>query len=292
MLALLVANMALALGPWLVRLAEREAHVGAIGSAFWRLALAFPVLLAACWRSGEPLPVRPFRLLAVAMGGGLFFAADLATWHFGILHTRLANATLLANITAILFPAYGFVAARVWPNRRQVVALCFAAGGAALLLGRSFEISAVNLRGDLLSLLAGLCYTLYLIAVDRVRTGLGPLTTLVAAVAAGLPVLLGATLASGEPIWPSAWAPLVALAVGSQLVGQGLVLFAIGRVPPLAIGLMLLVQPFVSALIGWADYGEHLGMADALGALAIAAAILLIRVPPQRLRADVKALDS
>lgn len=290
-LALLVANLALACGPWLVRLSERDAGIGPIGSAFWRLALALPVLVAASRIAGERIPPAGRRLLPLAGLSGLFFAIDLASWHAGILHTRLANATLLGNISALLFPAYGFIVLRAWPNRRQTLALALAAIGAGVLLGRSLEISAVNLRGDLLSLFAGLCYTFYLVAVTRVRAGLGPLVALSASVAVSAPVLLLMVLASGEPLWPQHWAPLIALAVGSQLIGQGLVLYSVKRVSALAVGLMLLVQPFFSGVVGWLFYGERLTLLDGVGALAIAAAILLVRERSPRLQPDEISLS-
>lgn len=281
---MLVANVFLACGPWLVRLAGSQGGVGPVGSAFWRLAIALPLLLAIRTARGETLPrPRGYPLAVVAVGGALF-AADLATWHFGILHTRLANATLLGNVTAILFPTYGFLAARRWPSKRQAVALTLALSGAGFMMGRSFELSARNLAGDLLCVGAGFCYTGYLIAVDRVRHCVPPVTLLTCAVAAGAPLLLAVVLATGDSIAPRDWIPLVLLALGSQVIGQGLILYAVSRAAPLLVGVLLLVQPLIAATIGWIVYGERLTAADVAGALAIAAAVLLVRDAPQRLR--------
>ena len=118
--ALIIANIALAIGPWLVRIARVDGHVGPIGSGFWRLTLALPILLIAMRRESGVRPVNMRTLLFAALMSGLFFAADLAAWHLGILHTRLSNATLLGNVTAILFPIYGFIVARSLPSRRPV----------------------------------------------------------------------------------------------------------------------------------------------------------------------------
>lgn len=275
--ALFVANIALACGPWMVRLAQSESHVGPIGSGFWRLVLALPFLLLASAGAREKQP-RPWRrLFAIAIVSGLFFAADLAAWHVGILHTRLANATLFGNVTAILFPAYGFLAARAWPSRRQGLAMGLAAIGATLLLGRSYELAARNMLGDLLCILAGLCYTGYLISIDRARGKLGPITTLTLSVVAGIPCLLAVALATGDPIRPDTWTPLILLTLGSQIIGQGMILFAVSRVAPIVVGLMLLVQPIVSATIGWVVYGERLTIFDLIGGLGIALAVLLVR---------------
>jgi drug/metabolite transporter (DMT)-like permease len=274
--ALAIANVSLALGPWFVRIAAAEGQVGPIASGFWRLTLALPVLMLAIRREAPPVASsRGLRMLALL--SGLFFAADLGAWHVGILHTRLANATLLGNVTAILFPVYGFIAARTWPSRRQGLALLLAAAGAVLLLGRSYELSGRNLIGDLLCVFAGVCYTLYLVAVDRARALLGPISTLCWSVLAGAPALLIVAVVLHDPVWPRVWWPLVAMTLCSQLIGQGLILYAVNRVSALLVGLMLLVQPIVSATIGWVIYGERLQPIDFVGALAIAAAVLLVR---------------
>jgi drug/metabolite transporter (DMT)-like permease len=290
-LALLAANIALACGPWLVRLAERDGGVGPVTSGFWRLALALPVLAFAAMREAGPPAGARKAVVGAAMLSGLFFAADLGLWHIGILHTRLANATLLGNVTAILFPLYGFVAARRAPSRRQAFALLLAAAGAGLLFGRSYELSARNLAGDLICMGAGLAYTAYLIAADRARTALGPIRTLTCAVAVGTPVLLAAALRLEDTIWPRDWTALVLMSIGSQLVGQGLILYAVTRVPPLLVGVMLLTQPIVAATIGWIAYGEALTPVDGIGAIAIAAAVLLVRGTGPRLPAAEKAVN-
>jgi drug/metabolite transporter (DMT)-like permease len=290
--ALLVANVALACGPWLVRLAKLDGGVGPIGSGFWRLTIALPFLLLAARRESGPRPANPRGLIAVALLSGLFFAADLAMWHVGILHTRLANATLLGNITAILFPLYGFIAMRALPTRKQGVALVLAGAGAALLLGRSYELSSRNLLGDLACVAAGVCYTCYLIAADRARTALGPITTLAWSVVAGSPILLVVALLLGDPVWPRDWTALILMAIGSQIIGQGLIMWAVTRAPPMIVGLMLLTQPVVAAAIGWIVYHEALTLFDCVGGLAIALAVLLVRGSPPRLPREEKTVSS
>lgn len=289
--ALVLANVALALGPWLVRLAKVDGGVGPLGSGFWRLTLALPLLAVAARMERGPRPVNRSTLIGIALLAGLFFAADLGAWHAGILHTRLANATLLGNVTAILFPVYGFVVARRLPDRRQSAALGLALVGAVLLLGRSYELSARNLTGDLLCIGAGLCYTAYLVAADRARIALGPLTTLAWSVVASSPALLVAAWAFGDTIWPRDWTALILMSLGSQIVGQGLILYAVTRVSPLVVGLMLLLQPIVAATIGWVVYGEALTLFDYVGGVAIALAVLMVRQSSRPLPGPKKGVN-
>jgi drug/metabolite transporter (DMT)-like permease len=272
--ALLLGNAALAFGPWLVRLSD----VGPSAAGFWRLALALPFLLMIATTVKQPVHW-PRRALAVGIGlAAFFFAADLAAWHAGIALTKLGNATLFGNISSFAFAAWGLWLARKLPTPMQAAALALAAGGCVLLMAGSAELSARHLRGDLLALLAGLLYTGYLIGVERVRGELQPLPVLVLASLFGAVLLLPFALVTGERIFPDSWTPLLLLALGSQVMGQGLLVYALGVVPPLIVGLALLTQPAISALIGWLAYGETLTPLDLLGALAIAVALVLVRL--------------
>ncbi|MDQ3139281.1 MAG: DMT family transporter [Pseudomonadota bacterium] len=273
--ALIVSNIFLAMGPWMVRLAD----VGPVAAAFWRLALAIPLLLFFASRSSAGNLRIGWAMAATIIVGGLFFAADLAAWHEGILRTKLANATLFGNTSSLLFPIYGFIAARMLPRRLQAVALGLAVIGAGLLLGSSYELSAQHFSGDLLAILAGVFYTFYLIAVDRARKTMAPMPVLALATLAGtLPLLLFAH-AMGEQVMPDDWTPLILLSLGSQVIGQGLLVYAMGHLSPLVTGLGLLTQPAVTAVIGWLVYDERLGLIDAFGALLVCAALVLIRLP-------------
>lgn len=282
--ALLVGNIALAFGPWFVRLAD----VGPVSAAFWRIALAAPLLVAlSC--IGTRKPFAPARGLAWLIAlSGVAFAADLASWHVGIHQTTLANATLFGNSATLMFPIYGFLVARAWPTRTQGLALALAAAGAALLLGRSYQASPEHLVGDLLCLLAGTLYTVYFILMARAREVMAPLPALALSTVASILPLLVAAIAIGEQIWPTNWGILIGLALASQVVGQGLMIYAIGHLSPLVVGIALLSQPIVAGTVGWLAYGEKLGLPDFVGAVLVAIALVLVRSGGPRLASDAQ----
>jgi drug/metabolite transporter (DMT)-like permease len=282
-LALIVANIFLAVGPWMVRLAD----TGPVASGFWRMALAIPLLLLFARRGSSERAAVPAALVATILLGGLFFAADLAAWHYGILRTKLANATLFGNMSSFIFAAYGFIAVRALPRRIQAVALGIGAVGAALLLGSSYELSPAHLTGDLFALLAAFFYALYLIVVDRARKQMAPMPLLAIATIGGAVPLLALSLALGERLLPGDWWPLILLSLGSQVIGQGLLVYAMGHLTPIVVGVGLLTQPAITALVGWLVYDERLGAADLAGAALICAALIMIRLPeraPERMR--------
>jgi drug/metabolite transporter (DMT)-like permease len=271
--ALLLGNLCLAFGPVFVRMAD----TGPVASAFWRIALAIIPLFVIARMVGQPARALPRPMVGLFFLSGLLFAADLAAWHIGIFNTKLANSNLLGNSTSFLLPLYAFIVARVWPTRMQGMALALAAIGAVLLMGRSYELSPQNLIGDLLCLLAGAFYTGYLVLMARARDTMPQWAVLAwSTLMSAVPLLIFAWVL-GERLWPSDWTPLLALAFFSQILGQGLMIYAIGRVAPILFGITLLIQPIISATYGWLVYGERLAGLDWVGAGLIALALILVR---------------
>lgn len=273
LLALLAGNVALALGPWLVRLAD----TGPVSAGFWRLFLALPFLAVFARVSGQALTGIPRRTLMFVALGAVAFGLDLASWHVGIEMTRLGNATLFGNAGSIVMLFWGFIVARSLPRGMEWTAIVFAIAGAAILMGRSADISATTLMGDLFCLAAGLLYAVYLVNLQGARQTVGGWSLLVWVSIFACPVLLSIALVKGEPIWPTDWTPILVLFVSSQLVGQGLLVFSMRHFPPLVIGLALLTQPAVAALIGYQVFDEVLTLLDIAGMALLGSALVLAR---------------
>jgi drug/metabolite transporter (DMT)-like permease len=271
--ALLGGNAALALGPWSVRLAD----CGPISSAFWRLALAVPVLALLARVSGQKLRGLGTGVWWAIMAAGLFFALDIGAWHIGIGMTRMANASLFGNAGSLVVMIWGLISLHRRPRLREWLALTAALGGGAILLGRSLEIDRTTLIGDLYCVAAGLLYSGYIIILQKYRASLGGWSLLTWSSLAGMPVLLGIALLRGEPVWPTNWWPVIALAVLSQLLGQGLLVYALKHFAPLVIGLALLTQPAIAVAVGWLVFHESLGPLDFAGMAAVAAGLALAR---------------
>ena len=271
--ALLAGNVALALGPWFVRLAD----TGPVSAGFWRLFLALPVLVVLARANRQPLSGMRARTLGLVALGAVTFALDLASWHIGIGMTRLGNATLFGNAGSIVLLFWVFLARGVLPRPLEWLAIVFALVGAAILMGRSLEISADTLLGDLFCLAAGLLYAVYLLTLQDARQAFGSWSLLVWVSIFGCPVLLAIALALGEPVWPQDWGPIIGLFIMGQLVGQGLMVYSLAHFPPLIIGLALLTQPAVAALYGWLAFGEVLSGLDVLGMVLVGAALAVSR---------------
>lgn len=192
-IALLAGNATLALGPWLVRLSD----TGPVAAGFWRLFLPIPILalLAYRARTAEPLDRK---LVVLVLAAGFFFALDLASWHIGIERTRLGNATLFGNSGSIILMVWGLITLRRRPKPLELLAVTAAISGAAILMGRSLEISTATMVGDLFCLLAGIFYVCYLLPAQRARAQLGQWTVLLLVSLAGAPISAGDSAGAGR----------------------------------------------------------------------------------------------
>jgi drug/metabolite transporter (DMT)-like permease len=283
LLALLAANVALALGAWLVRLSD----TGPVAAGFWRLTLALPVILALASREPAAQRRMGWATVALVVGAGVFFALDLAAWHVGIVQTKLGNAALFGNSGSLLVMAWGVIAARRAPRILELGAIAAALAGAGLLMGGSLEISRENLVGDLYCVLAGVLYAFYILMLNAVRDRLGGFSLLAVSTTASVPVMLVIAVLLGERIMPENWTPLIALACSSQLIGQGFLIYSLKNFTPLVIGLALLTQPALAATVGWLAFGETLSRLDVLGMVLLAAALALAKAGDKPVAKDI-----
>lgn len=281
--ALMLGAVLIGLAPIFVRVAE----VGPVACAFWRCALAWPVLLFVLRRQPPDPAALPRADVALMIGAGLFFAADLSLWHYAIGDTSVANATLLANLAPL------FVAPAAWLLWRERVSSLFVAGLAIALVGTFILVDpgAASgpraLRGDLLAVASAAFYAGYLLAVTQLRRTRSTWQVMTWSSATVALVLLPVALLLGEAIWPQTlrgWAMLAGLALLSHVAGQGLIAQALATLPAAFSSAGLLVQPLAAALFAWWLLAEPFGLQQALGGAVILAGLMCCRwnSTPQR----------
>lgn len=269
--ALLLGAVFIALSPIFVRLSE----AGPTATAFWRVALALPVLWVFAFRE----PMKAPKLLFLA--AGIAFAGDLAFWHTSIKLTSVANSTLLANLASIFVTLAAWALWRQKPRPLFLVALCLALGGVALLVHTSLSFSSTALLGDALGVVTAMFYAWYILAVKGLRDR-GAATLQVMAVTSTLTalILLPVALATGEPMLPasaSGWWVLIGLALISHAAGQGLIAYALAHLPAPFSSVGLLLQPVVAAFFAWLLLSEPVVALQIAGGLIVLAAIWLAR---------------
>jgi drug/metabolite transporter (DMT)-like permease len=280
---LVLGAVAMGASPVFVRLAD----VGPQASAFWRTFLALPFLAAWAMLERRRSP-RAWSFDRAVLLAGLFFAGDLFFWHLSILGTRVANAAFLAT-TAPVWVALGasfLLAEAIGIATLAGIALCIL-GGAALL-GQSYSFAPQRLAGDLYGVTTALFFAAYMLAVRaaRFRHGAAALS-LIATTITSACLLVVALFVEPRLLPRSAQgaATLVALALVSQVGGQGLLAVALGTLPATFSSLVIFLEAIAAAAFGWALLDEPLGPWQVLGGLLILLGIWIARPRTQPLEA-------
>jgi drug/metabolite transporter (DMT)-like permease len=265
--ALLAGATALGVSPVFVRLAD----VGPFASAFWRAALALPVLYLWMRLEDRGRTQRPGLALPGILAG-VFFAGDLFFWHLSILNTSIANSTFLATTA----PVWVVLVAWLW--FREAISLWTLAGlalciaGGAALVGDSLQIDRTRLLGDAYGAATGVFFGLYFhaIRIGRMTHGAARLTLQSTAVTAL--VLLVVALFLEPRILPQSlqgWLAVIALGMLTHAAGQGLLSVALGTLPTVFSSLVIFLEAVIAALFAWIALGEALSLTQMAGGAAI-----------------------
>jgi drug/metabolite transporter (DMT)-like permease len=256
----------------------RWADVGPYASAFWRVFLALPFLWV--WMRIENRSAAWPRLDRAMLLAGLLFTGDLFFWHLAILGTTVANATFLAT-TAPIWVALGagLVLSEAVSSRALIgLALCILGGFA--LLGESYGFAPQRLLGDLYGVATAVFFGAYVLAVRAARKSHGAAEVMFVSTAITSLCLFVIAYLFEPRILPQSMqgaAALLALAIISQVGGQGLVAVALGTLPATFSSLVIFLEAVAAAGFGWWLLNEPLGLAQALGGVLILFGIWVAR---------------
>lgn len=289
--ALVVAGLLLGLSPVLVRFSG----ISADASAFWRVAMALPLLSAAALffparsvpvEHAKPRNGRVRTGLWMMLAGG-FFAADLIACHAAIELTTAGNAILLANLAPVIIGSLGLIGIARRPSRLFWIGLPFAGLGAYFLFLGS-EAGSGDVRGDGLALMAAAFYAGYLVSIGRLRRDLGAASTMAGS------TFVTAIIIGCFAVWYGTfelpanwvgWGAVIALGIVVHATGQGLVSVGLKAIDEATGSMILLIQPFVATLLGAVLLGDVLNQWHVFGNVAVVAALIIatrtgrLRVP-------------
>ena len=274
--ALVLGALAMGVSPTFVRLAD----VGPFTSAFWRVALALPVLYT--WmriaERGQSQPAVRFSRATIL--AGLAFTGDLFFWHLSIVTTTIANATFFATTAPIWVVLFGWLLFRDRASAGVLAGLGLCIAGGAALLAQSFHLRPGGAIGDLYGLITGVFFGLYFLAVQAARRGNSAARVTFEATVITATLLLATALVLERQLLPQTLrgaAALFALAWISHAGGQGLLAVALGRLPATFSSLVIFLEAVAAACFAWLILGEPVTLVQAGGGLAILVGIYVAR---------------
>lgn len=274
--ALMIGATGIGLAPILVRLSE----TGPVATAFYRLALAQPIIWFLLKREtpadeNKHIDRRDLWLAAIA---GLFFTADLSIWHWSLRLTTVANSTFVTNLTPFFVTIAAWLLYRERVTQRLMLGMLVAFAGGFLMIAESLHLDHHFLIGDLLALLAAIFYSGYLLVVKRLRRGRSTWYVMAWTGMFAAPTMFLISAATHESLLPKTlfgWGIVAALALISQIGGQGMIAYGLAHLSASVSAVMLMWQPVVAALLAWWILHEPLTPLRAAGATVIITGILI-----------------
>jgi drug/metabolite transporter (DMT)-like permease len=273
LLVLLGGAFAIAFAPIFVRLTG----TGPAAAGLWRLAFALPALalMAAPEARSKPGGWRPRPVVLLA---GLFFALDLGFWHYGIHFTTVASATILANLSPIFVTAGAWLLLGERPGWRFLLGLALAVAGAAAIAAAKVGVPGLDpVLGDALSIITSGWYAAYLLCVRSARFSQGTSQVMFWSSLVGAPLMLAGALALHERIFPTSlygWLACAGLGL-VHVTGQGAIAWALGRLPAATASVIVLIQPVITAVLGFVIFAEPMSpLQIAGGAVALIGVVI------------------
>ncbi len=260
-----------------------RAEIPPVGLAFWRWALASAIvlLLARPHLRRDRTAIRnhwPILLLLSVLGVTVFNSLV----YLGLQSTIALNAFLMQSLMPVLIVGLSYVVFRERITPKQGLGVGLSLAGALTIIARGEPGVLLSLsvnRGDILVLVAVLCYALYSVLL-RKRPPIHPLSLLAVTFAVGAAILLPfylweTVLVGGFPVNGP-----VLLAVGYVGVFPSIVsYFCFNRGVELAganrAGLFLHLMPVFGSIMAMLFLGESLAWFHGVGILAIAMGIFL-----------------
>jgi drug/metabolite transporter (DMT)-like permease len=207
-------------------------------------------------------------------------------WTWSLTQTTAANGAMLANMPP-LFTALGgwlFLGQRF--DRRFLTGLGIAVAGAVVLtLGdwlhpeaQLFGTKAII--GDSAALLSSVFYAGSFLLVEKLRQRLSTPDILVWRCAIGLAICAPLVWIWDDSIFPistTGWLAVFGLAVISEVIGHGLIVYSLKHFSSAFVTMVLLLEPAPVAIVAWILLGEFFGLLNILGFILISVGIYLAK---------------
>lgn len=232
-----------------------------INTGFYCVLFSIPMLTPFFKKSELQALIR--KQIATIILAGAFLARDLTLWNSSFSYTSVANANLLVNLNLfnVIPVSYFLFKEKMMPK--------FLFGGLITLIGvlvlmaNKVSMSPDRLLRDSLSLGSSIFYAMFMITVYKLRDSVT--STIIMFISTfGTLLVLATVIFFTEGFYVpqnfgELW-PLLALALVSQILGQGLLAYCLGKANACLSSLITLSQPVVAALYAWVIFNESFNL--------------------------------
>lgn len=252
-----------------------------------RVALAALALLVIALAWGGPAPSRRDVLALLALGvlGNGIYQFLFAE---GIARTRAGEAALVVGGSPALIALLGRAAGVETTTRRGIIGIALSIFGVGLIVLARANVGSGphggSLLGDLLVLIASICWAVYTILLVPYTKRLSGFWVIALSMLGGS-IVLGAVGARAiaavdwGAVPPSVWGAMVYGGLGGLVVAYILWYRGVKVLGPTRTALFANLQPFIALMFAWMTLHETPTAWQLIGAVTIVGGVVLTRIP-------------
>ena len=264
------------------------AHVdiGGWAMAFWRLAISGLVFAMLAKVAGQRLPASR-RAIVYSLLSGAFLGFDLALWHESIHAVGPGISTLLNSLQIFFLAAIGFVYFSERQSILQLLSLCLAMLGVAMIGSPEFAQNSAATWGFVTGIVSGAMLAASMTFIRKTHdTEPTPIFVLMQLISIGgvLAMIVPMLLIDQGNILPNSWSELAwVLVYGTvmQCLAWGLIAYSIPKLSLTLVGLLLLTEPIAALVIDYSWLDKPINSLQWAGALLTMFAIFLGSLKPK-----------
>lgn len=278
-----------------VRYLTTTYQMPALVLAFWRAFFVTVTLLAVFGVSKRHLLRLNFQQLVYLVFYGLVLAIFNSIWTLSVSINGAAVATVLVYCSAAFTALLGRLIMNESLGWYKILAIALCLGGCYLVAG-AYDPSVwnSNLAGIITGVVSGLGYAVYsLMGRSASQRGLNPWTTLLYAFifAAGFLLIVnlffgglipGVALKPIDIFWLgnaiNGWGILFLLAAGPTVVGFGMYMISLSKLPSSVANLIVTMEPAFTAVFAYFLLGEILTGIQIAGSFLILGGVVFLRL--------------
>ena len=270
--------LCIATGPIFVKFVHATGSlVGFYRLLFAALFLTLPVLI----RNQRAKTLISKVAVKWAILGGIAFSVNVGLWVTALSMTTTSKVTLLDNTAPIWVGLIGWLFFGKREGWLYWVGLFITFLGAGLMINIShFQINSLQGGGDVLGVLCGFTYAIYLILASRTRSRMDSMTYSWIVACSGAVTLFLVNLALGyfsQPLSAESLLLIFAMAISSQVLGWILINHALGILPVAVASVVLLGQPIVATVLGIFILSEVPSLLQAVGGIICLVGIFFVQ---------------
>ncbi len=264
------------------------AHVdiGGWAMAFWRLAISGVIFMVLAKITGQRMP-RSKRAIVYSLLSGVFLGLDLALWHESIYAVGPGISTLLNSLQIFFLAAIGFLYFNERQSILQLLSLCIAMLGVAMIGSPEFAHNSNATWGFIAGIVSGAMLAASMTFIRKTHdTEITPIFVLMQLISIGgvLAMIVPMFVLDMGTIMPNTWSELGwVLVYGAvmQCVAWGLIAYSVPKLSLALTGLLLLTEPVAALIIDYSWLGKSINNLQWSGALLTMFAIYLGSIKPK-----------